>query len=75
MTFAPTHKKIIVMGAGGSDFHNFNILYRKNPEFEVVAFTATQIPGISGRIYPHKLAGPHYPKRNKAESTTALVVQ
>lgn len=49
------------MGAAGRDFHNFNILYRDNPRYKVVAFTAAQIPGISGRRYPPELAGTLYP--------------
>lgn len=49
------------MGAGGRDFHNFNVVYREDPDVEVVAFTATQIPGIAGRAYPAFLAGPRYP--------------
>lgn len=49
------------MGAAGRDFHNFNVAYRRDPDVEVVAFTATQIPGISGRVYPASLAGPSYP--------------
>ena len=49
------------MGAGGRDFHNFNVVYRDDPEVEVVAFTATQIPGIAGRTYPPSLAGRRYP--------------
>lgn len=49
------------MGAGGRDFHNFNVVYRDDPDAEVVAFTATQIPGIAGRVYPASLAGPRYP--------------
>jgi len=48
------------MGAGGRDFHNFNMIYRDDPGAEVVAFTAAQIPGIAGRIYPPELAGPLY---------------
>lgn len=55
-------KKIIIMGAAGRDFHNFNVLYRNNKNVEVVAFTATQIPDIEGRVYPRALAGPNYPK-------------
>jgi len=55
-------KKIIIMGAAGRDFHNFNCLYRGNKDVEVVAFTATQIPEIEGRAYPKQLAGPGYPK-------------
>ncbi|MGQ9477427.1 MAG: cyclic 2,3-diphosphoglycerate synthase [Candidatus Bipolaricaulia bacterium] len=50
------------MGAAGRDFHNFNVYFRKNPESRVVAFTATQIPNISGRRYPPELAGPLYPE-------------
>jgi len=55
-------KKVIIMGAAGRDFHNFNVYFRNNDAYEVVAFTATQIPGIEGRIYPPELAGPNYPK-------------
>lgn len=54
-------RKVIIMGAAGRDFHNFNTVYRDNPEFEVVAFTATQIPNIEGRKYPAVLAGKLYP--------------
>lgn len=54
--------KVVIMGAAGRDFHNFNVYYRNNPEYEVVAFTATQIPGIEKRGYPPELAGPNYPK-------------
>jgi predicted GTPase len=52
---------VILMGAGGRDFHDFNVVYRDDPEVEVIAFTATQIPGIEGRTYPPSLAGPRYP--------------
>jgi len=55
-------KKVIIMGAAGRDFHNFNVVYRDNEEYEVVAFTATQIPNISGRKYPAELAGKLYPE-------------
>ncbi len=55
-------KKVIIMGAAGRDFHNFNCVYRDNKEYQVVAFTATQIPDIYGRKYPAKLAGSLYPK-------------
>jgi len=55
-------KKVIIMGAAGRDFHNFNTLYRNNKDVEVVAFTATQIPDIDGRKYPASLAGKQYPK-------------
>jgi predicted GTPase len=53
--------KIIIMGAAGRDFHNFNVYFRNNDSYEVVAFTATQIPGIEERSYPPELAGPDYP--------------
>ena len=55
-------KKVIIMGAAGRDFHNFNLRFRDNEEFEVVAFTATQIPDIEDRTYPAELAGKLYPK-------------
>jgi predicted GTPase len=55
-------KKVIIMGAAGRDFHNFNVFYRDNHEYEVVAFTATQIPDIQGRKYPAALCGDDYPK-------------
>ncbi|HET8557949.1 MAG TPA: cyclic 2,3-diphosphoglycerate synthase [Gaiellaceae bacterium] len=55
-------RKVIIMGAGGRDFHNFNVAFRQDPETQVVAFTATQIPGIAGRTYPPSLAGPLYPE-------------
>jgi len=54
--------KVVIMGAAGRDFHNFNVYFRNNDVYEVVAFTATQIPGIEGRTYPLELAGPNYPK-------------
>jgi predicted GTPase len=54
-------RRIVIMGAGGRDFHNFNVTFRDDPETEVVAFTATQIPGIADRTYPASLAGPRYP--------------
>ncbi len=53
--------RVIIMGAAGRDFHNFNTVFRNNDQFEVVAFTATQIPNIEGRKYPHELAGTLYP--------------
>lgn len=53
--------KTLIMGAAGRDFHNFNVLYRDNDQYEVVAFTATQIPDIEGRTYPAELAGKLYP--------------
>ena len=54
-------KNVIIMGAAGRDFHNFNTYFRDNPNFKVVAFTATQIPDIAGRKYPAVLAGKMYP--------------
>lgn len=55
-------KKVIIMGAAGRDFHNFNVYFRNNREYQVIAFTATQIPNIDGRNYPAELAGTQYPK-------------
>ena len=54
--------KTIIMGAAGRDFHNFNTFFRDNRDYEVVAFTATQIPNIEGRVYPAELAGSLYPQ-------------
>src|SRR5512136_1065923 len=54
--------RTLIMGAAGRDFHNFNVYFRGNPDYEVVAFTATQIPDIEGRTYPAALAGKNYPK-------------
>jgi len=54
--------RTLIMGAAGRDFHNFNVYFRENPAYEVVAFTATQIPNIEGRTYPAELAGPRYPR-------------
>jgi predicted GTPase len=54
--------RTLIMGAAGRDFHNFNVFFRDNPDYEVVAFTATQIPDIEGRTYPTELAGKLYPK-------------
>ena len=54
-------RRVMIMGAAGRDFHNFNVLYRDDATVVVVAFTAAQIPGISGRSYPPVLAGSHYP--------------
>ncbi len=54
--------RTLIMGAAGRDFHNFNVFYRDNKDYEVVAFTATQIPNIDERKYPAELAGSLYPK-------------
>ena len=53
--------RVLIMGAAGRDFHNFNVYFRDNPTYEVVAYTVTQIPNIEGRVYPPELAGKLYP--------------
>lgn len=55
-------KKLLILGAAGRDFHNFNVVFRHNADFQIVGFTATQIPDIAGRRYPRELAGPLYPE-------------
>lgn len=69
-------KRIVIMGAGGRDFHDFNVVFRDDPETEVVAFTAAQIPGIDDRTYPAQLAGLRYPNgipiRPEAELTELI---
>ena len=64
--------RIVIMGAAGRDFHNFNTVYRDDPHSHVVAFTATQIPEIAGRRYPASLAGKHYPDGIPIEDESAL---
>jgi predicted GTPase len=54
-------QRVLILGAAGRDFHNFNVYFRDNPAYEVVAFTATQIPNIEGRLYPAELSGERYP--------------
>jgi len=54
--------RVLIMGAAGRDFHNFNVFFRDREQYQVVAFTATQIPNIEGRLYPPELAGPLYPQ-------------
>jgi predicted GTPase len=54
--------KTLIMGAAGRDFHNFNVFFRNNEDYEVIAFTATQIPNIEGRLYPPELSGSLYPE-------------
>ncbi|MCS7094224.1 MAG: cyclic 2,3-diphosphoglycerate synthase [Thaumarchaeota archaeon] len=54
-------KRVILMGAAGRDFHNFNVVFRNDPSYEVVAFTASQVPGIANRVYPYPLSGELYP--------------
>lgn len=61
-THPDTRRRVLIVGAAGRDFHNFNVRYRGDSSSEVVAFTATQIPGIEGRIYPPELAGSLYPE-------------
>jgi predicted GTPase len=65
-------ERVVILGAAGRDFHNFNIVYRDDPTTTVVAFTATQIPGIEGRRYPPSLAGPRYPDGIPIEAESAL---
>ena len=66
-------KRAIIMGAAGRDFHNFNTFFRDNESYEVIAFTATQIPDIDGRKYPAELAGKLYPKGIEIYPETELV--
>jgi predicted GTPase len=54
-------EKVIIVGAAGRDFHNFNVYFKDNPRYHVVAFTAAQIPSIERRIFPPELGGDHYP--------------
>jgi len=66
-------KNVLIMGAAGRDFHNFNVFFRDNENYNVVAFTATQIPNIDGRIYPAELAGKLYPSGIKIFEEVELV--
>jgi predicted GTPase len=68
-----TKCRVLIMGAAGRDFHNFNVYFRDNPNYEVVAFTATQIPHIEGRVYPAELAGPGYPEGIRIHPESELV--
>src|SRR5437879_2498217 len=70
-------KKVVIIGAAGRDFHNFNIIYRNDPEYQVVAFTATQIPGIEGRTNPPIISGSRYQKGIPiyAERELARIIQ
>lgn len=69
----PPHRtRIVILGAAGRDFHDFNTVFRDDPACEVVAFTAAQIPGIAGRRYPPALAGPLYPQGIPIEPEDAL---
>ena len=69
--------RTVIMGAAGRDFHDFNMVYRHDPQHEVVAFTAAQIPDIAGRCYPAALAGPHHPDGIPivAEHTLATLIR
>ena len=66
-------KNVLIMGDAGRDFHNFNVYFRENSEYNVVAFTATQIPNIDGRMYPAELAGNLYPDGIKIYDESELV--
>jgi len=68
-----TQRNVLIMGAAGRDFHNFNLYYRNNNNYNVVAFTATQIPNIEGRLYPPQLAGELYPTGIKIYDESELV--
>jgi predicted GTPase len=68
-----TKCRVLIMGAAGRDFHNFNVYFRDNPDYEVVAFTATQIPHIEERAYPTELAGPEYPQGIRIHPEDELV--
>jgi len=68
-----TKCRVLIMGAAGRDFHNFNVYFRDNPNYEVVAFTATQIPHIEERVYPAELAGPGYPEGIRIHPESELV--
>ncbi len=65
-------RRVLIMGAAGRDFHNFNVVYRDDRRYEVVAFTATQIPFIEDRTYPAELAGPRYPDGIRIHDETEL---
>ncbi len=67
-----THERVLILGAAGRDFHNFNVVYRDDPAVTVVAFTAAQIPGIAGRRYPASLAGSRYPSGIPIEDESEL---
>jgi predicted GTPase len=66
-------RRVIIMGAAGRDFHNFNVYFRDNPDFKVICFTATQIPNIAGRSYPKELAGKGYPRGIPIEPEKKIV--
>ncbi|MCL6100257.1 MAG: cyclic 2,3-diphosphoglycerate synthase [Bacteroidetes bacterium] len=68
-----SRRNVLIMGAAGRDFHNFNVFFRENENYNVVAFTATQIPNIEGRVYPAELAGKLYPNGIKIYEEKKLV--
>jgi predicted GTPase len=68
-----TKRRVLIMGAAGRDFHNFNVYFRDNADYEVVAFTATQIPHIEERVYPPQLAGALYPDGIRIHSESKLL--
>ncbi len=65
--------RVLILGAAGRDFHDFNVFWRNDPRYEVVAFTAAQIPDIHGRVYPAELCGPRYPNGIPIEPEEKLV--
>jgi len=71
-TMSTAATRVLILGAAGRDFHNFNMLYRDDPTVTVVAFTTAQIPGIGGRRYPPSLAGPRYPHGIPIEDENSL---
>ena len=66
-------ENVIIMGAAGRDFHNYNVYFRDNKRYNVIAFTATQIPDIDGRLYPAELSGDMYPSGIPIYSDSRLV--
>ena len=72
MNAAAAVRRVVILGAAGRDFHDFNTVFRDDPGCRVVAFTATQIPGISGRRFPATLAGAGYPQGIPIEDQTSL---
>ena len=70
-------RRVVIMGAAGRDFHNYNVYFRDNPDYKVVAFTAAQIPDIEGRVYPPEMAGRFYPGgiRIRPESDLVEIIE
>jgi predicted GTPase len=66
-------QRVLIMGAAGRDFHNFNVFFRDNAQYDVVAFTATQIPDIEGRLYPAELSGKLYPQGIRIYAESELI--